>query len=129
MEEQPFDFPAILIEYGDMNWRTLGNRVQECELTVRLHVLTKWGYPNANYSTAEYHALNSFDDIDKVVAGMQGFSTEYMNSWMRKTSITDHDHGEVIESIEEYACTLHDYSAVKQYVAVNVEQLKIEEEL
>jgi hypothetical protein len=51
---------------------------------------------------------------------MQGFSTAYMSSWMRKTTITDHDHAEIVDNIEEYVCNLRDLSAVKQYKEAQV---------
>jgi hypothetical protein len=120
-QENSFYLPAIFVEFGEMNWRTLGNRIQECEFYIRLHVLTEWIAGNAN----EGDAMDAFDAIDKVVAAMQGFSTQYMSGWMRKTSITDHDHGEIVENIEEYVCNLRDFSAVKQYVQVQEVGIKI----
>jgi hypothetical protein len=117
-QETPFACPAIFVEFDTINWRTLGLRVQDCELTVRLHIVTEWYAGTADYSPTEQQALEFLDIIDNVVAVMQNFQTGYMNNWMRSKSITNHDHERYVDSVEEYICNLRDTSAVKEGVPV-----------
>ncbi len=117
-QETPFVCPAVFVEFNEMNWQTLGNRVQGCELTVRLHVVTEWFAGTADYSPTEQQALDFLDIIDKMVYTLQGFATSYMNAWMRKRSITNHDHEHYVDNVEEYVCHLRDTSAMKEYAAV-----------
>jgi hypothetical protein len=45
----PFECPALFIEFTPMYWQTLGNQVQQCKLTVRLHIITEWYAETADY--------------------------------------------------------------------------------
>jgi hypothetical protein len=125
-QETPFQCPAVFVEFGQMSWQTLGNRVQECELTVRLHIVTEWHADTAEYSPTEQQALEFLGIIDHVVKVMQGFSTGYMNAWMRRLSVTNHDHEHYVDNVEEYVCTLRDTSAVQQYTPVLVHPVVVE---
>jgi hypothetical protein len=111
--ETPFSCPAIFVEFSPMQWRTLGNRVQEATLTTRLHIVTEWHAGTADYSPTEAQALRFLDITDRVVAAMQNFHAEYTNSWMRTLSITNHDHERYVDNVEEYVCNLRDLSAVQ----------------
>jgi hypothetical protein len=124
-QETPFACPALFVEFSPMSWSTLGYRVQEAVLTVRLHIVTEWYAGTADYSPTEGQALEFLDIIDLVVASLQGFATEYTNTWMRTRSITNHDHERYVDNIEEYECCLRDVSAIRSYVPINGE-LKIE---
>ena len=41
-QETPFQTPAVFVEFTNIEWRTLGQHVQEADLTVRLHIVTPW---------------------------------------------------------------------------------------
>jgi hypothetical protein len=117
-QETPFQCPAVFVEFAPMTWRTLGNRVQDCELTMRLHIVTEWFADTAANSPTEQQALEFLDITDRVVCVMQHFATPYMNSWMRTQSITNHDHEHYVDNVEEYRCNLRDASAVQQFQEV-----------
>lgn len=119
-QETPFVCPSIFVEFSPMEWRTLGNRVQDCRLTVMLHIVTEWHADTADYSPTEDQALEFLDITDKAVKALQGFATDYMNGWMRTRSITNHDHERYVDNVEEYVCLLVDRSAVKERTAVMV---------
>ncbi|MDR1381777.1 MAG: hypothetical protein LBJ47_09920 [Tannerella sp.] len=125
-EQTGFDFPAIFVEFTPMVWSTLGNRVQECELNVRLHIVTEWHADTADYSPTEQRALEFLDIADRMVCALQNFATPYMNSWMRSRSIIDHDHDTLVNNIEEYRCNLRDTGAVKKRVPVQAQFKLIE---
>jgi hypothetical protein len=115
--ETPFSCPAVFVEFSPMQWRTLGNRVQEATLSVTLHIVTEWHAGTADYSPTELQALEFLDIADMVVAAMQNFSAEYTNSWMRTQSVTNHDHERYVDNVEEYVCNLRDLSAVRKIYA------------
>jgi hypothetical protein len=117
-ENTGFLTPAVFVEFGRISWRTLSNRVQDAELTVRLHIVTEWFAGTADYSPTEHQSLLFLNIADRVVAAMQGFATSYMNSWMRTESLTDHNHETFCDNVEEYRCNLRDLSAVLQPVPV-----------
>ena len=112
-QEASFACPAVFVEFNPMNWRTQGNRVQDCDLTVRLHIVTEWSAGTADGSPTEEQALEFLDITDHIVAVLQDFSTPYTNGWMRTKSITSHDHKRYVDNVEEYTCNLRDTSAVR----------------
>ncbi|MEG1998566.1 MAG: hypothetical protein RRY55_01220 [Bacteroidales bacterium] len=118
--ETPFVCPAVFVEFDRIDWRTLGNCVQECTLRVRLHIVTEWYSDTADYSPTEDQALEYLDIIDRAVAVLQGFNTSYMTGWQRSASITNHDHERFVDSVEEYVCMLRDTSACRSYIPVEV---------
>jgi hypothetical protein len=120
-QETPFNCPAVFVEFSPMEWRTLGNRVQATEATVRLHIVTEWYAGTAFNSPTEIPSLEFLDIADRAVAALQGFSTPYMGSWMRSRSVTNHDHERYVDNVEEYRCDLRDGSATREYPAVNLE--------
>ena len=124
-QEAPFACPAVFIEFNPMSWRTQGNRVQDCDLTVRLHIVTERLDEVTGDSPTEEQALAFFDIINQAVAVLQGFSTSYMNGWMRTKSITNHDHEQYVDNVEEYTCNLRDVPAVKKGFVVAKPNLNI----
>jgi len=123
-QKTAFETPAVFVEFMPMQWKTLGNSVQDCQVTVRLHIITEC---SADYSPTEQQMLEVFDIIDRVVAKMQNFDTPYMNACMRTQSITSHDHQRYVDNVEEYSCNLRDISAVQQLQSVMVQALAIKQ--
>ncbi|GHV66952.1 hypothetical protein FACS1894199_11430 [Bacteroidia bacterium] len=103
-----FAAPAVFIEFMPMQWHTLGGRMQNTQLTVRLHIVTEWHGQSADNSPAEERALEFLDIIDRITATMMRFSTPYMTLWIRSQSITNHNHEHYVDNVEEYTCTLRD---------------------
>ncbi len=110
-QETPFLTPAVFVEFLPMKWRTLGNRVQDADLTTRLHIVTEWNALTADYSPEEEDALAYLDIVDSVVAAMQNFTAPCSNAWMRTQTIPNHNHERYVDSVEEYVCRVTDTSA------------------
>ncbi|MDR0872185.1 MAG: hypothetical protein LBN27_01790 [Prevotellaceae bacterium] len=128
-QETPFACPAVFVEFAPMAWRTLGNAVQDCELTVRLHIVTEWFAGTADYSPTEEQALQFLDIIDRVTAAVHGFAASATNKFMRRQSVTNHDHERYVDNVEEYACNLRDTSASPPVgTAVQVQQIVVVEQ-
>lgn len=118
-QETPFLTPAVFVEFLPMKWRTLGNRVQDADLTIRLHIVTKWNGLTADYSPEEEDALAYLDIVDSVVAAMQNFAAPGTNAWMRTQTIPNHNHERYVDSVEEYICRVTDNSANTPMTGVN----------
>lgn len=112
-QETPFQTPAVFVEFLPLQWRTLGNRMQDADLTTRLHIVTEWHALTADYTPDEEQelALAYLDIVDSVVAALQGFSAPNTNTWMRTQTIPNHNHERFVDSVEEYICKVTDNSA------------------
>lgn len=117
-QETPFVCPAVFVEFDRIDWHALSKKVQDCNLHVRLHIVTEWHSDTADYSPTEQQALEFLDIADKVTKTLQGFTTNYMNGWMRTASITNHDHETYVDTVEEYTCYLRDVSAYGEGIPV-----------
>lgn len=108
-DETPFDTPAVFIEFQTINWTDTMQHVQRGKLPVRLHVVTEWkGATNdgSRYQDQSLERLEMVDGLAKHLFNwrhdMGGVNIQQMQ---RTTSYTNHNHGELVEDIEDYACT------------------------
>ena len=106
-EDSPFEFPAVFVEFLPFPWTTLGNRCQQAEITIRLHIVTRWLAQTADYSPVESEMLDYLDLPELVYNALQSFNTTDTNGLMCINSITNHNHDTILDSIEEYKCLVH----------------------
>ncbi|KAA6348056.1 hypothetical protein EZS27_004508 [termite gut metagenome] len=112
--EQPFAMPAVFVELGKTKWRHQSGGLQDADLVIGLHVLTKFiaeGYEND---------LFYLDLLDNINACLHGFSSDRFSSMQRMESIPCHDHEEILDSTEVFTCLALDDSAVKETVKITV---------
>ena len=65
-QEDPFELPAIFIEFQPIRWMSLSGDVQQADATIRLHILTSY---QGNYrSTYEYkeESLRRMELLDQL---------------------------------------------------------------
>jgi len=110
--ESPFNFPAVFVEFLPHQWQTLGNKVQQAEIVIRLHIVTKWFAQTAEYSPLQNESLDYLDLPDKVFAALQSTATSASNGFMRLSSTVNHNHEGIVDTIEEYKTLIVDRSAV-----------------
>ena len=118
--------PAVFVEFEQIEWKQAGRGVRRGDVPVRLHIITKT-VPFNGYSDARQEkALEYFDLIDKVNAAMQGLHGKNFSSFMLTTSATNHNHAELIESVERYITNAQDITAAKENVVpVSIANLQI----
>lgn len=102
-EEQPFEVPAVFIEFGTIDWRDFLCGTREAVIDVKLHVVTDsrvspWSDTLATFDLidtihAKLHALHSVEEDGSV-----------MDSLTAIQSITDHDFDELQDNVEVYEC-------------------------
>lgn len=113
-EEQPFNTPAVFIEFRDIPWNILPHGRREALVTVLLHVVTdsrlgRWS-----------EAVEVFDLLDQINAALHGltYSDENGNAMDSLTctlSSTDSSFDELQDNIESYTTHVTDTSPMRRY--------------
>lgn len=107
-EEEPFDTPAVFIEFLPMDWKTPGGNMQQADVSIRLHVVTSWKGSEREGSLCQEQALQRFDLLDEINGCLFNYADagEHGNFCMfrRTGSATNHNHGELVEDIETFTC-------------------------
>jgi hypothetical protein len=116
-KETPFETPAVFFEFMPIQWKTMGQQIQDTDLTILLHIVTEWHGQTAEYTPAEIREqmLEYLNLPAIVVDALQGFCTPFSNGLMRTKSIVNHNHERYVDSVEEYVCRVQDNSAKKKY--------------
>ncbi|MCQ2351280.1 MAG: hypothetical protein MJ003_04825 [Paludibacteraceae bacterium] len=110
--EQPFNTPAVFIEFQPIEWSEQLHRVREAVVRVNLHVVTD----SRIGSWSE--AVSRLALCDTINANLQGIGAvdaaeSVMNALTLISSTTDHDFDELQDNIETYSCHVTDRSAYK----------------
>lgn len=101
-QESPFDMPACFIAFAPINWQQLGQGSQQAEIDIALHIVTRWKTPTF-YSGAYQAQGTAYLDIpDYVWAHLHRSRHETYGTLMRISSEVNHDHEEIVDSIENY---------------------------
>lgn len=108
-DETPFDTPAIFIEFRSINWSDTMQNMQRGTLPIRLHVVTEWKGSTNDGSIYQENALKRLDLVDNMAGHLFNWRTTEGNTdiqrMQRTASYTNHNHGELVEDIEDYTCT------------------------
>lgn len=112
-----FPFPAVFVEFETIEWRQQGNSARMGDVAVRLHIVTRAVVANGSTDSRMEEALAYFDLIDRINAAMQRLSGENFASFMLTTSATNHNHAELIESVERYVTRAQDTTAMPSNIA------------
>jgi len=111
-EEQPFETPAVFIEFQPIEWGEQLHRVREAVVRVNLHIVTDSRVGSWS------DAVSRLALCDTVNAKIQGLGTvdlagNVMNALTLTSSTTDHDFDELQDNIETYSCHITDRSSYK----------------
>ncbi len=102
-QEDNWPRPAVFVEFGPIEWQPFTGRAAlrgTCRL--KLHIVTDWSGSAADGSPHQDELLEVFDysaDIQRALEGMQG---QTYSALTLKETHTNHDHDEIVESIEVY---------------------------
>lgn len=106
--DTPFNLPAVFIEFGDIHYDTVSTGIQTAEVSVILHIVTKAQPLQAGW---ERHTA-FFELVDAIHNGMTRMRATDIGSFQRSYSKTNHNHEELLESIEGYTTFIEDRSAL-----------------
>ena len=102
-QEEAWERPAVFIEICPITWeQTNGGRVQRGSGLVKLHIITDWEGSAAEGSSDQDASLAIFDYSEKIQKAIDGLTGEMFHSLHLAETYTNHDHEEIVESIEVY---------------------------
>ena len=109
-DETPFELPAIFIEFPHIEWKTPTQGVQRAEVPVILHIATEYKGSEADGSNNQSAALERLNLVDGLARHLFNWrysdDTFAVHQTHRTASDTNHDHGEIIEDIEQFSMVI-----------------------
>ena len=109
-DETPFDVPAVFIEFRGITWSDTMQNVQRAQFPLRLHIVTEWMGSECEGSLYKDKALERLNIVDGLVSHLFNWShkenTTNIQRMQRSASYTNHNHGELVEDIEDFTCTV-----------------------
>lgn len=105
-EEMPWARPAVFIEFAPILYTPIVHGVEYRinDLTVRLHVVTDWNGAYSNGEAFNEEALEVFDLCEKINKQLLTVKSNIFKELERVESLTNHNHEDIIDNIEEYRC-------------------------
>ena len=108
-QEEQWDRPAVFVEFQPIRWRQVktGSSISytsRCRLS--LHVVTDWHGSSSADSEFREKSLSYLNLLDDIHASLRGLSGQSFNGLDLVESLTNHNHDELLESIEIYECVL-----------------------
>lgn len=98
-QDTPWERPAVFIEFEPIQWHDIVPAIEyRAEARVRLHIVTDWATNQDTSGTGI--DLDLPDKIHEMIAGIEG---ETFKDFQLAESHTNHDHEEIVESIEVYS--------------------------
>lgn len=104
--------PAVFVEFEPIEWRQQGNGSRRGDVAVRLHIVTRAVATHGAKDSKMSDALGFLDLIDRINAAMQGLRGDNFSGFQLTTSATNHDHAELMESVERYVTGAQDITAM-----------------
>ncbi len=114
-EETVMRYPCVLVEFPAIQWRSLGRGVQQASVQITLHVAAKI----TNGKTFRLFGRKRETDglaymrlLDAIHNRLRTLRLPYAGSFVRTSSVTDHDHDALVVSAETYSVLCNDISGV-----------------
>jgi hypothetical protein len=111
--------PAVFVEFETIEWRQQNNGARRGNVAVRLHLVTRAVNTHGHNDVRASEALAFFDLIDRINTAMQGLRGDNFSGFQLTTSATNHDHAELLESVERYVTSAQDATAVPEAARVD----------
>ena len=93
-QEDMWERPAVFVEFGKIEWAPFQGGSQRGRGVVTIHLVTDW--------TEGGHDA-AFDLSHRVYKALDGLSGESFNGLSLTETNTNHNHEEILESIDTYA--------------------------
>jgi len=103
-QENPFPRPAVFVEFGQVDWTQLKNGTLSWEGrgTVNLHIVTDWNGSAAAGSSTMEDNLAGWELSKTIQDKIEGLNGDNFGRLALSSSITNHDHEDLVENIEVY---------------------------
>ena len=93
-QEDVWERPAVFVEFGKIEWSPFQGGCQRGKGIITIHLVTDWA--DGGHDAA-------FDLCHKVHTALDGLSGEDFNGMALLETYTNHNHEEILESIDSYA--------------------------
>lgn len=104
-EEQPWARPAVFVEFTPIVWDVIKPGMEyRSKPVVNLHIVTDWAGDASAGSELQDDALKVLDYSGIIHKALQGLEGEHFNRFDLAETHTNHNHEEIVESIEIYKC-------------------------
>ena len=123
----PFPLPAVLIEFEEITYKQLSNHCTTADVPLRLHIVTRTVQANGSNARTFEASLAYFDTIDKVNKALSTLCGEYFSTLMHLGSATNHNHAELLESVERYVTRIIDKTPLRTASVVKPDSVIISE--
>ena len=120
-----FPLPAVFVEFETIEWDQGGLNMRTGDVAIRLHIITAMQMPWVNNETEENRDIEYLELINKINRKIQGLEGDNFSKMMLTTSATNHNHNELVESIERFECRGRDLSSMSNPMPVEIKQIKI----
>ena len=95
------------------------------DVAVRLHIVTRSVATHGHTDPKMPDALAFLDLIERINTAMQGLRGENFAGFQLTTSATNHDHAELMESVERYVTSAQDITAAPQTTPAQIASLNV----
>lgn len=119
-ENKALVFPCVFVEFTSFPFEQLGNKVQQANAVIKLHVGSR---------CMDYENLNHLDLVEAVNVVMTGFQGENFGTWTRTGLDIDHNHDSLIAHVLTYRVRIQDNTAVRPLIAVAGDKFLLQIEL
>lgn len=93
-QEDVWERPAVFVEFGKIEWSPFQGGCQRGKGIITIHLVTDWA--DGGHDAA-------FDICHKVHTALDGLNGEDFNGMALMETNTNHNHEEILESIDSYA--------------------------
>lgn len=100
-----FPTPAVFLEFAEIKYKTTkGASFTTAEIPFSLHIVTIANNNTAADGYNQEQGLDFLSLIETVNKAVLPLSGKKFGNIVRTLSLTNHDHGELMENIERYVC-------------------------
>ncbi len=103
-QEEGWDRPAVFLEFGPIEWKAVKDGAYRGRGLLRLHVVTDWvpAGPDCGADGAAWCETGVWDLCDAIDRALYGMRGETFHELRLVESQTNHNHEEIIETVETY---------------------------
>ena len=127
-EETVLRYPCVLVEFSSIKWRSIGCGVQQASVQMTLYVAAKITNGKTFRLLGRKNEMDNLSYLrllDAIHNRLRTLRLPYAGSFVRRSSITDHDHDALVVSAETYTVVCNDTSGVMKTVKVKKKGIDI----
>lgn len=106
-EDEPWDRPAVFVEFGEIAWEPYKGPVKGVngKGEILLHIVTDWKGSAADGSQHKEETLQDYELSTAIYAALHDLEGEHFRITSLGRTLTNHNHQELLENIEVYNVT------------------------